>query len=263
MVSSGKAIALQVGNVIAFVLTLVVNGLAGTTLLGGRTTAEVSNTYSTLVTPAGYVFAIWGIIYTLLFLFVAYQAFPSQRSSRIQQKISFLFILSCVFNVAWLFLWQYDYITWSVILMLALLTTLGAIYLRIGSGSAKVTLKEKAFANLPFSVYLGWITIATFANVAAAMSQAGWIMWTAADATLGIALLAILLVIVLGVVTVKKDIAYGLVAVWALVGVAVNQSAVPDIVYTAYLGASISAGLILVIALWALWKTADKKQTPK
>jgi tryptophan-rich sensory protein len=90
-------------------VTLIVNALAGTTLLGGRTTGEVSDLYANLFTPAGYVFGIWGIIYALLAVFVIYQALPNQQSKPFQAKIGALFILSSIFNVVWLFLWQYDY----------------------------------------------------------------------------------------------------------------------------------------------------------
>ena len=115
---------LRFGNIVAFAVTLAVNGLAGTTLLNGRTTAQVSDLYSNPFTPAGYVFAIWGIIYTLLGVFVIYQALPKQKDKPFQKQIGALFILSSIFNVVWLFLWQYDYITTSVVLMFALLATL-------------------------------------------------------------------------------------------------------------------------------------------
>jgi translocator protein len=257
MSSSTKAVTLQIGNVIAFVLTLVVNGLANTTLIGGRTTADISNLYPTLITPAGYVFAIWGIIYALLFIFIVYHALPGQRNSAFLQKVSFLFILSCVFNVAWLFLWQNNYVTYSIILIVAFLITLEEIYRRLQIGKSEVSLKERVFVHLPFSVYFGWVTVATFANIAVALSQASIVKWEVSDAVAAIVLLAILLVIVLRVLVARKDVAYGLVAVWALVGIAVNQT-VSEVVYTAYLGAAIIAGVVVVVALWSIRKKPQK-----
>jgi hypothetical protein len=50
MSTSKKAAALQIGNILAFVATLAVNGLASTSILGGKTTAQISDQYSTLIT---------------------------------------------------------------------------------------------------------------------------------------------------------------------------------------------------------------------
>jgi translocator protein len=253
--ASKKAVALQIGNILAFVVTLTVNGLANTKLIGGRTTADVSNLYPTLITPAGYVFAIWGIIYALLFLFVAYQALPSQRNSPFQQKINGLFILSCIFNIAWLFLWQNNYVTYSLLLIVAFAVTLEEIHRRLQKSNT-ASLKEWAFVRLPFSVYFGWLTIATFANLAVAMSAAGWVTWQPSDAAVGMVLLAVALAIVLCVVFARKEVAYGLVAIWALVGIAVNQGAVVEIVYVSYFGAGIVGGVVAVLAVWLKSKSS-------
>jgi translocator protein len=258
--ASKKTVALQLGNILAFTITLAVNGLANTTLIGGRTTADISNMYPTLVTPAGYVFAIWGVIYALLFIFIVYQALPAQRNSSFHQRISGLFILSCALNVAWLFLWQNNYVTYSIILILGFLITLEEIERRLRKDK-EATMKEKAFVRLPFSVYFGWVTVATFANIAAAFSQAGWVKWVPADASVGIGFLAVLLAVVLAVVVARRDVAVGLVAVWALVGVAVNQSAVPGIVATAYAGAAIAAIAVVAVALWS-WRKTSRKPPP-
>ena len=90
-------------NILAFVLVLVVNSLAGSTsLIGGVNTAKVSDANPTLITPPGYVFAIWGVIYLLLGVFVVYQALPNQQEKDFQTKVGWLFALSCVVNVCWL-----------------------------------------------------------------------------------------------------------------------------------------------------------------
>ena len=152
---ASQGLYLRWANIAAFIITLVVNGLSNTTLIGGRTTAEVSNTYSTLITPAGYVFAIWGIIYVLLGFFLVYHALPSQKGSPFQKQISGLFILTCVFNVVWLFFWQNELLPISVVIIFAFLASLIAIYLRLNIGRSNVNLKEKLFVHVPFSVYLG------------------------------------------------------------------------------------------------------------
>ncbi len=106
---------LKVTNIIAFVLTVAVNGLAGsTTVLGGKNTAQISDANPTLITPAGYVFSIWGVIYILLGVFVVYQALPNQQGKDFQKRIGWLFVLSSIVNIAWLFLWQFELLTLSV-----------------------------------------------------------------------------------------------------------------------------------------------------
>jgi tryptophan-rich sensory protein len=99
MINMSSKDFLRWANIAAFIITLIINGLSNTTLIGGRTTAEVSNSYPTLITPAGYVFSIWGIIYVLLGIYLVYQVLPSQKNATFQKQINGLFILTNVFNV--------------------------------------------------------------------------------------------------------------------------------------------------------------------
>lgn len=242
-----KANLLRFGNITAYVVTIIVNSLAGSTaLLNGRTTAAVSDAYPTLVTPAGYVFSIWGVIYLLLGAFVIYQVLPSQKYQPYQKQIGALFILSNLFNVVWLFLWQYDYITLSVIVMFALLATLITIYMRLGIGKTKAPLKENLLVRLPFSVYLGWITIATIANVSAALVSVSWDGFGLSPQTWAILVLAVAAVITIAVIVTRKDVAYSLVIIWALAGIAVNQGMYPDVVLTSEIVIAIIAVALAV-----------------
>ena len=244
---------LRFGIIAAFTVTLAINGLASTTVLNGRTTAQVSDLYSNPFTPAGYVFAIWGIIYALLLVFVIYQALPKQKDKPFQKQIGALFILSSVFNVVWLFLWQYDDVTTSVVLMFALLATLSAIYLRLGIGKSSAPLKEKLCVHLPFSVYLGWITVASIANVAAALVSVGWDGFGLSAETWAIIAMGIALIVTLVVIGVRRDVAYSLVAVWALAGIAVKQNTYPTIVLIAEEAiAVILVALALSLVAWKL-----------
>jgi benzodiazapine receptor len=255
MSSSWKPVLLQSLNVAVFAVTVIVNGLASSLSLNGVTTAEVTDLYFTLVTPAGYVFSIWGVIYSLLLIFAVFQALPSQREKPFLQQINVLFILSGVLNGLWLFLWHYDQIVLSVALMFALLATLIAVYLRLGIGKASVTLKEKAFVHSPFSVYLGWITVASIANVASALVSIQWDGFCLASETWAMLLIAVALLITLAVIATRKDIAYSLVLVWALVGIAVNQSAYQNIV----LAATVSA-IVIIVALVAFLVVSKLKR---
>ena len=137
--------------------------------------------------------------------------------------------------------------------MLALLATLIAIYLRLNIGRSNSSLIEKICVQLPFSIYLGWITIATVANVAAAMVSVGWDGFGLSAETWTIIVLAVVLVITLMVVATRRDIAYSLVIVWALAGIAVKQSVPPNIVVTAEIGiVVILIALVLAVAFYML-----------
>ena len=237
---------LKPANIIFYILTIIVNSLAGgTTLIGGKLTAAVSDANPTLVTPAGYVFSIWSIIYILLGAFVIYQALPSRSSRGFTEKIGWLFVLSSIINIVWLFLWQFEYLTASVVLMFLLLATLIAIYVRLGIGKTKVGLDDRLAVHLPFSVYLGWITVATIANVSAALV---WLNWDGAGIsaeTWAILVIAVALVITALMLFTRKDIAYSLVIIWALVGIAVKQSGNQTIVMVAEVSAVIVAIMLI------------------
>ena len=228
---ANNSVLLKWSNIIAFVLTVIVNGLAGsTTLLGGVNTAEISDSNPTLITPAGYVFSIWGIIYVLLGVFVIFQALPSQREKEYTKKTGWLFVLSSLANIVWLFLWQYEILSVSVVFMFLLLATLIAIYLRLNIGKSAGSLREKLAVHVPFSVYLGWITIASIANVSVFLVSENWDGFGIGAETWATLIIIVALVIALLVLATRRDIAYGLVIVWALVGIAVKQSGNQNIV---------------------------------
>jgi len=237
-------------NAVAFVDVVFVNGLAGSTMLiGGKTTAQVSDANPTLITPAGYVFSIWGVIYVLLGVFVVFQALPSEKGRDFREKVGWLFILSSILNVFWLFLWQFEYLVLSVIVMFLLLATLILIYLRLEIGRSKVQLREKIAFHLPFSVYLGWITIAFIANVAATLVSVNWDGFGISPETWAIMIAITALLIAMLVVLTRRDIAYGLVVIWALLGVAVKQRINQNIVTATGVGAIILAITLIATIL--------------
>ena len=231
---------LKWANIVAFILMVLVNGLAGsTTILGGKNTAEISDANLTLITPAGYVFSIWGIIYVLLGIFVVVQALSSEKGRNYHGKIGWFFVLSSVFNIIWLFLWQFEYLVFSVILMFMILASLIAIYLRLDVGKSKVGLREKLTIHIPFSTYLGWITIASIANVSVTLVSLNWDGFGISQETWATIIVIIALLISILVLVTRKDIAYGLVIIWAFVGISVGQSGNQNIVTLTQAGAII------------------------
>jgi hypothetical protein len=242
---ANNPVLLKWSNIIAFAFTVIVNSLAGsTTLIGGVNTAQISDSNPTLITPAGYVFSIWGIIYVLLGVFVIFQALPSQKEKEYTKKIGWLFVLSSIINIAWLFLWQYKFLSLSVILMFLLLATLILIYLRLGIGKSKVTFRERLAVHVPFSVYLGWITIASIADVSVTLVSVNWEGFGIGPEIWASLIIIVALLIGMLVVATRKDIAYGLVIVWALIGIAVKQSGNQNIIMLTQ-----TSAIIILLAL--------------
>jgi benzodiazapine receptor len=238
---------LRYANIIFFALTIIVNSLAGSsTIIGGRNTAQISDANPTLITPAGYVFSIWGIIYILLGAFVVYQALPKQQGKDYQKRIGWLFVLSSIINIAWIFVWQFEYLALSVLLIFALLLTLIAIYVRVGVGKSKAQLSEKLAVHLPFSVYLGWITIASIADIAATLVSYNWNGFGLSPETWAIVVVAVALIITILMLAIRKDVAYSLVVIWALVGIGVSHSVNQSVVTLTEIGAAIVAIAIIV-----------------
>jgi benzodiazapine receptor len=245
-------------NIIAFVAVVIVNGLAGsTTLIGGQDTAQVSDNNFTLITPAGYTFAVWGIIYTLLGLFVIYQALPSDKGIT-TEKVGWFFILSCIANICWLFLWQFEFLAVSVVLMFLLFASLLKAYLNLGISKSSISWSERIAVQAPFSVYFGWITIASIANVAAALVSVGWNGLGLSAETWGILVILIALLITTLVVITRRDVAYGLVIIWALIGISSGQSGNQNITLLTQTSAVVVAVVIVVTLILQIFKSKPK-----
>jgi hypothetical protein len=256
-----KITVLQVGNVVAFAAVIAVNSLAGgTTLLGGRNTADVSAAYPTLITPAGFTFSIWGIIYALLAAFIVFQLLPRHRQDKFNRDVGYFFILSSLFNITWLFLWQYEYITASVPLIFALLVTLIIAYLRLNVGRSGAPRGERICVHLPFSVYLGWITIASIADVSSGLVSVNWTGLGLSPSTWAQLVVVVAVVITLLVIGTRRDPAFGLVVVWALIGVTANQMAHPDVTMVTEASAVVVAAATLAVLCLVLARSGTKSK---
>jgi benzodiazapine receptor len=228
----------QVLNILAFILVVAVNGLANSLPINNQTTGAVSDSYPVMFTPAGYVFSIWGLIYLGLLAFVIYQALPGQRDNPRLERVGYWFIWSCVLNSIWIFLWHYELMLWSVIVIVGLLVSLIMVYLRLETGRSPVPAGEALLARLPFSIYLGWISVATIANVSVLLYSLGWDGFGLTEQVVTV----IMLVIgsLLGYLIVRRhgEVAYPLVLVWAFVGIVLKQSGFTLVVVAAGLAAA-------------------------
>lgn len=238
----------QAAVVAALAATLTVNTLANTLPINGQTTGAISDRYPLKLTPPGYVFGIWGVIYTGMLGYAIYQALPSQRANPRLRAIGWLFVLSCAANVAWILLWHYNQLRLTLGAMFGILLALIAINTRLGR-PLQGPLGERLLARMPFSIYLGWISVATLVNVNVALYDAGWDglgidpdIWTSALLGAGASLGA-------GLAVGRGDPIFPLVLVWAFSGVARKQAdsaLVAQAAQVASVASAISAG----VGLW-------------
>lgn len=221
-----KDILRQLSVIVTVVGTLIVNGLANALPLNGQNTGQISDRFEVYFVPAGYVFSIWGLIYIGLIAFTIYQALPAQRENPRMRAVGWWVVLGNLANSAWIFLWHYEQFPLTIIAMLVLLASLIVTYLRLGIGRTSASLAETWMARVPFSIYLGWITVATVANATSLLDYLKWDGFgIAPEVWMGIMLAAVLVITALVIFT-RRDIAYTLVILWALVGISTKHAAV-------------------------------------
>jgi hypothetical protein len=251
-VNSALKTGLQLLNILAFLGTLAVNALANILPIAGRTTGELSDSYPNLFVPDGLTFSIWGLIYLLLGAFVVYQARDlfgsSGRATELVQRVGWLFVLASAANMAWIFAWHHQRVALSLAIMVVLLVSLIVLYLRLGVGSAAGT-GRRLLVHLPFSVYLGWITVATVANATALLVSLGWnrfglseVFWTVLVVVVAAAITVLMLVM-------RRDSFYALVVVWAFAGIVIKRTSSASPEWPVVITAAVCGGILLIGAL--------------
>lgn len=240
----------QLLTLLAILAAFGINVLANVAPIQGLTIGEISNTFfrEVLITPANYAFAIWGLIYLGLISFGIYQVLPAQRENPRVRQISYLLVLASLAQIAWVFLFQYRLFTLSLVAMLFILLPLIASYLRLRMSNGRISRQEKWFVDIPLSIYLAWISVATIVNVALTLYNLGWNgwgmspeVWTAIALSAGAAIAA--------TVTIQQaDIAFVLVIVWAYIAIAVRQANLLLIATTAG-GFAIALVLLLIFTV--------------
>mgnify|MGYP007065673622 CR=1 FL=1 len=242
-------------NLIGFLGTVAVNIMANALPLNNKSTAELSGQYPNLFVPAGWTFSIWGLIYLLLAVFVVYQlvdAFGRSGSrSHFLERIGLLFFVSCLANMGWLFAWHYELVPLSVLLMLILLASLIGIYRRLRVGRSRASIRDKYLVHLPFSVYLGWITVAAIANVMVLLVSLGWNRFGPGEIFWTVLVMAAAVLLALTVLVYRRDVFYVVVVDWALLGIlgkrlAVDAVPARSVIIAGWVGvALLTLGMIL------------------
>lgn len=238
----------QYANLLSVILALTVNILASTLPLNGQNTGEISDRFQVYFVPAGYVFSIWGIIYLGWIAFVIFQFQPSQKENLRLRRLDHLFAISNIANASWLFAWHYNLFGLSVLIMLSLLGLLIASYLRLDVNHSPTKGIERWSVDVPFSIYLGWITVATVANITDWLYLVDWNGFGISAPAWAILMIAVASLVGLAMAITRRDAAYLFVLVWSFIGIAVKQTPAPDVILSAW----IAAGLMLGLAIYSL-----------
>jgi len=237
-------------NLLLFVGTVAVNALANALPINGRRTGEISDSLPNLFVPAGVTFSIWGLIYLSLGIWVVWQCVAAVRLSEpgvgMIERVAVWFILGSAANIGWIFAWHHGRYGLSLILMLVLLISLVAVYQNLGIGRGPLPLRTRVPGHWPFSIYLGWISVATVANVTALLVHLGWngfglseVFWAS---------LMILIAVSLGILALgmRRDYAYALVILWALAGIVLARIQGPNPQPVVAIVAGAGAGVLLM-----------------
>lgn len=232
---------------ITYLAMVTLNALANILPINGITTGDQSDFYENLFAPAGVTFTIWGVIYVLLGAYVLYQFGLFQggtngNKGRLMGKIGLAFGVSSIANSVWVLAWHYDYILISLILIVIVLICL--IRINFLTKDEDFNLKEKFFIRLPFSIYFGWITVATIANVTTLLVAIGWDGFGISESLWTIFILGVGAAI--GILTMLsfRDMAYGLVLIWAYAGIYIKHTSVDG-----FYGQYDSVIMIVIIAI--------------
>lgn len=250
MFHKNEAGLLRIFNSIFFVIMVAANIIFEMWPLNNVTTAEISARHDTALTPAGFTFAIWGIIYLWLFLFVLFQfgAFHKKTEGDnpdLIYALNALFIISSAANVAWLVAWHFDYIEYSFVLLFVMWVALLIAYIRLSR--EKMNSKEMFFVKMPFAIYLAWVSFAMVINFAAFFKAFSSGLLGISSEVWMITAIVLLTLYTEYFLVVKKDYLFALTALWAFAGILVrNITAIQDTIIPS------NAFLVLIIAMGVL-----------
>ncbi|MCB2178443.1 tryptophan-rich sensory protein [bacterium] len=233
-------------TVLMTTLMISINALANIKPINGQQTGEISDRFDVYFVPAGYVFSIWGLIYLGMIAYTIFQALPSQRYNTTLKKIDLLYWISCAANSAWIVMWHYEYFPATMLAMVVILVSLIGVFINLKNDLSFSSGAPLWFATVPFSIYLGWISVATIANASQLLVSRGWDGWGIAPDTWAAIMIVIAGALGIGMALRFSAVAYNLVLIWAFIGIAAKHSDNRIVFTTVLLGVGLSSIGILV-----------------
>lgn len=220
-----KIKALAIFNTLSLIVHFAVTYFVMTRSINQLDVSEVSARYETLFTPAGITFSIWGIIYLLTGLFCLYHIIAAYKHDKTHSannrllKINGLFIILNLATAAWLVAWTQERLLIALGLIIIQLFCLMAINLRLRIYDPLRSAEFKLIAQVTFSIYFAWISIATIANAASWLKSIGWDGWGLTAVQWTFVMISIAIVLALLMIFVRRNVYFGLVVAWALFGI--------------------------------------------
>jgi cell division protein FtsW (lipid II flippase) len=245
----------QILVTVTYLVMIATNAAANALPLNGRSTGDVSLRYDNLFTPAGLTFSVWGVIYLLLGAHVLYQwglfrdRPDTSADSALLNRVGVLFSVSSLANTAWIFAWHYDLIPLSALLLVGIMTCLGLIVSTVRR--ANLTGRQRWFIAVPFSVYFGWTTVAVVANITVLLRYWTWNGFGISEPTWAVIIVSVAAAIGAATMLRNRDVAYGLVLIWAFTGILIRQTADLGGRYPAIVAVA-AASLLVFLAAEAL-----------
>ncbi|MCC5794126.1 MAG: hypothetical protein JJT85_05235 [Chromatiales bacterium] len=246
---NGRSILRQLAVVMLTAAVIGMNWLANALPLNGQGTGEISARFPSLFTPAGYVFGIWGLIYAGLVMHAAYQLLPGRRADPRVAGIVGPYAASCAANIGWVLAWHHEHFLLSMLAMLAILTSLLVVYRRLAASPLSPDRLGFWCTDVPFSLYLGWIIVATVANMAILLLHWGWSGAPLSPVPWTVLMLVVATAIGLLFAWRERNFTCVGVLVWAFIGISVKQGGEMLVAGTALAGAAILAGAVALSLL--------------
>ena len=240
--------------VISYVAMIIINVIANTVGINGKTTGEISSQLEVLFTPAPYVFSIWVLIYFLLAIWLFKQLLLLTNDEQSKSRMD-LFTSMSLYNIGWLLSWHYSYFLLSVVIMICLLISLIMLYVSYPAGDYRFS------GRLPFSIYLGWISVALMVNISYVLKYYEWNGFGIAEQTWAQILLLLATLLAAYIRVQNRDILFSLVVIWAFIGIAVQNG--KDAGSLFYMPFVYSILLLLWILVGLKWIIPAKKRPLK
>jgi len=234
----------------ALLLTLTINYLSNALPINGQNASQISAKFSTFFTPAGFAFSIWGIIYLGFIGFAIYQSLPAQRADARVVAARPWVIFNGLLNSAWLPLFHFEQMGIALLVMFALLFSLLKIHEALQTGRTKAkSWTETLLARVPFSIYLGWICVASIANASIFLDTTTWSGWGISGPVWAVVMITVGTTVAIIFYWTFLDVAFLLVFAWAFWAIYNKQQGVPLVPETALVAINVVA-VVLVVAQW-------------
>ena len=245
-----RGVARQVAVVAAAAFNLVLNGLAGAGLLFGTQTGAVSGANPTPITPAGWAFSIWSVIFAGVAVFAVWQALPARRGPR-YDAVGAPFVVANVLNGLWQIPWLTGRVGVAAVVLVGIVASLAWLYVRLDRLGLRGS--ERWALGVPTALFLAWVTVAAALNATIALRAAGW---TGGGAGWPVAVVLAVAGVGAWLLARTGDLAAAAVFLWAYAAIYAGQGGGPLAVALAVGAAAFVAAVSVGARRHGPWPTA-------